>query len=227
MWKQPTATPTVLAIAIAGALGAAGAQAATKDAKPYRQPDESFVSISGTVTSPTADSFVLDYGSGTLEVEMDDWDSYGDAHILMDGDKVTVYGRIDDDFFEVTKLEAGSVFVENLGTYFYASSADEEGAAIEPDYWAVPAPVVVGAMTLRGEVTDVNVEDLQFTLESDNATMTVDAGSLGYNPLDDHGFQQVDEGDVVSVAGMMDYEFTEGQLFEADVVTTLVEEQQS
>ncbi|MEQ8264414.1 hypothetical protein [Pseudohaliea sp.] len=58
MWKHPTAKPTVLAIAIAGALGVTGAQAA----QPYQKPDDSFVSISGTVTSPTADDPVLDYG---------------------------------------------------------------------------------------------------------------------------------------------------------------------
>ena len=57
------------------------------------------------MTSPTADDFVLDYGSGTILVEMDDWDSYGDAYGLMDGDRVTVFGRIDDDFFEVAKVE--------------------------------------------------------------------------------------------------------------------------
>jgi hypothetical protein len=57
---------------------------------------------------------------------MDDWDWYAEGKNLIDGDKVTVYGRIDDDFFETTSIEASSVYVESLGSYFYASAADEE-----------------------------------------------------------------------------------------------------
>jgi uncharacterized protein YdeI (BOF family) len=223
MWKHPTAKPTVLAIAIAGALGVTGAQAA----QPYQKPDDSFVSISGTVTSPSADDFVLDYGSGTILVEMDDWDSYGDAYSLMDGDRVTVFGRIDDDFFEVAKVEAGSVYVENLNTYFYANAADEETKAWDPQYWTAPSPIVVSAMTLRGDIVDVDVEEREFTVDSGGAEVTVDASALGYNPLDDNGYQQLDEGDFVSVSGMMDYAFMDGRVFKADAVTTLVDEQQS
>jgi len=209
MGTHPTAKRTALAIAIAGALGATAAQAA----EPYQKPDDSFVSISGTVTSPTADDFVLDYGSGTILVEMDDWDSYGDAYGLMDGDRVTVFGRIDDDFFEVAKVEAGSVYVENLNTYFYANAADEETGAWNPQYWTAPSPVVVSAMTLRGDIVDVDAEEREFT--------------VAYNPLDDNGYQQLDEGDFVSVSGMMDYEFMDGRVFVADAVTTLVDEQNS
>ena len=223
MWKQPTAKPTALAIAIAGTLGVAGTQAA----EPYSKPDDSFVSISGTVASPTADDFVLDYGSGTVLVEMDDWDSYGDAYGLMDGDRVTVFGRIDDDFFEVAKVEAGSVYVENLNTYFYANAADEETGAWDPQYWTAPSPIVVSAMTLRGDVVDVDAGKREFTVESGGSTITVDVAALGYNPLDDNGYQQVDQGDFVSVTGMMDYEFMAGRVFEADAVTTLVDEQNS
>ena len=93
---------------------------------PYLKPDEAWVSISGTAVSPTADSFVLDYGEWVITVEMDDWDWYGDTPAGIDGDKVTVYGQIDDDFFETTTIEASSVYVENRGTYYYASSDDEE-----------------------------------------------------------------------------------------------------
>jgi uncharacterized protein YdeI (BOF family) len=223
MSRHPTATPTLLTFAIAAALGAGTAQAQ----QPYEKPDGAHVSISGTVASPSADEFVLDYGSGTILVEMDDWDSYGDAHGLMDGDKVTVFGRIDDDFFEVAKIEAGSVYVENLNTYFYASSADEETQAYNPRYWTAPAPIVVSAMTLRGDVTAVDSEERTFTIDTGGSMITVEVDDMGYNPLDDNGFQQIDVGDYVSVSGIMDYELMDGGVFEADVVTTLVDEQAS
>jgi hypothetical protein len=170
---------------------------------------------------------MLDYGSGTILVEMDDWDSYGDAYGLLDGDKVTVYGRIDDDFFEVASIEAGSVYVENLNSYFYANSADEETALYNPRYWTAPAPLVVSSMTLRGDVTSVNAEDREFTVDTGGRKVTVQVESLGYNPLDDNGYQQIDKGDYVSVSGMMDYEFMDGQVFEAESVITLIDENQS
>lgn len=223
MNRHLTAKPTLIALAVAGTIGAAGVQAAD----PYSMPDNSSISISGTVTSPTADDFVLDYGSGTVLVEMDDWDSYGDAYGLMDGDKVTVYGDIDDDFFEVTKIEAGSVYVENLNTYFYASSADEESVVYDPNYWATSTPVVVSTTVLRGNVKATDADSDSFTMEVAGTDIEVETEALYYNPLDDDGFQQIEKGDYVSVTGMMDYEFMDGQVFEATMVTTLVDESES
>lgn len=213
--------PTALALAVAGSLTGVAAQAQ----KPYSMPDGSYISISGTVASPSADDFVLDYGSGTILVEMDDWDNYGDAYGLLDGDKVTVLGRVDDDFFEVSKIEAGSVYVENLNTYFYANSADEESMSIAVDNWVAPMPVTVASMTVRGEVTSVKPEDDAFTMDLGGDKLSIDASSVGYDPLDDKGFQQIDKGDYVSVTGLMNWEFFDGQVFDADVITTLIDEQ--
>lgn len=46
--------------------------------------------------------FTLDYGNRTVLIEMDDRDNDGDAHAhaLLDGDELTVYGRIDGDCYE-------------------------------------------------------------------------------------------------------------------------------
>jgi len=97
------------------------------DPEPYEQPDDAFVTLSGQVKSTGNGEFALDYGEGSIRVEMDDWDRYDEARPLSEGDQVTVYGRIDDDFFEATTIEAGAVYVAGLNSYFYASSADEEG----------------------------------------------------------------------------------------------------
>jgi len=211
---------TLIALAIAGTLGAS----TTHAQEPYARPDDSWVSISGTVVEPTADDFLLDYGDGTILVEMDDWDAYGDAYGLLDGDKVTVNGRIDDDFYEVAAIEAGSVYVESLDTYFYASSADEEGMAYDPVYWTVTTPVVVSTMTLRGDVTSIDAGDKTFTIDQLGSEIQVDVDGLGYNPLDDKGFQQIEKGDYVSVTGMTGADFMDGEAFQADTVTTLLDE---
>lgn len=192
---------------------------------PYAKPDNSFVSISGTVVDPGVELFELDYGQGTVTVEMDDWDSYGEARALMDGDIVTVYGRIDDDFFETTSIEAGAVYVDGLNTYFYASSDDEESASYyTPNLWIAPVSVAPSAMTLRGEVISVAEDDRTFVVSMGDETVEVETDMLGYNPVDDKGYQQIERGDWVSVTGMLDYEFLDGQVMRADTITTLYDE---
>jgi len=203
---------TLLAI-IGGATLSVGAYAED----PYEKPDDSWISISGTVGSPTEDSFILDYGDGVVTVEMDDWDSYGDAAGLLDGDEVTVFGKVDDDLYEVTTIEASSVYVEDLNTYFYASADDEEDAS----QWVVTQPIVIGATNLRGTVTSVDAAEREFTIDTEDQQMTVEAEFVGYNPFDDHGFQKIEEGDRVSVNGIIDNDFFEGRVFEATSIVTL------
>jgi uncharacterized protein YdeI (BOF family) len=209
---------TLFAIA-AGALLTATAGAQEVD--PYAKPDDSWISISGTVVAPDADSFSLDYGEGVILVEMDDWDTYGDAYGLMDGDRVTVYGRVDDDLFEADSIEAGSVYVENLNTYFYASAADEENGDYTPYFWTVTTPLELSRATIRGTVTEIDRPEREFVIDTGNQRMTVETEFLGYNPLDDLGYQKIDEGDRVSVSGVFDTDFLEGRVFEADSVITL------
>ena len=191
-------------------------------ANPYMRPDESWISISGTVVDPRSETFLLEYDDCMITVEMDDWDSFGEASKLIEGDKVTVYGRIDDDLFELSKIEADSVYVENLNTYFYDSSAaDEEDAFVMTDYWVAGAPVVVSAATLRGTVTDVDEAAAEFTVNTGVRQVRVETEALAYNPLDDKGFQRIDAGDYVSVVGDFNQEFIEGRVFEAASVLTL------
>lgn len=206
---------------IAGAMTAIALVAGTAAAQePYLKPDDSWISISGTVASPTADSFTLDYGDGVITVEMDDWDTYGDAYGLLDGDDVTVYGRIDDDLYDLRTIEASSVYVDNLNTYFYASAADEEDAVAWTLPWTV-SPVVVSQTTMRGSVTAVSPDMGEFTLSVGGVEMEVETERMTYNPVDDTGYQQIDVGDRVSVSGQIDNDFLEGRVFDAEVVVTL------
>lgn len=197
------------------AAGAALAQ------QPYEKPDESWISISGTVTSSEADRFTLDYGDGVITVEMDDWENWGDAYGLIDGDEVTVYGRMDDDVFETAKIEAGSVYVDDLNTYFYASAADEESVGASA---YVYSPVNVGDTTLRGAVASVNEATNEFTLDTGLVEVRVDTDELSYDPLDESGYQRIEVGDRVVVAGRVDKGFFEGREIVADTIVTLDED---
>ncbi|MFP4521706.1 MAG: hypothetical protein ACLFQK_06125 [Fibrobacterota bacterium] len=63
-------------------------------------------------------SFELDYGEVIVTVEMDDWDWYKEGKGIIEGDEVTVYGAVDNDTYEMTTIEASSVYVEDLNAYF-------------------------------------------------------------------------------------------------------------
>ncbi|WP_404401013.1 hypothetical protein LG288_00640 [Idiomarina seosinensis] len=71
---------------------------------PYTQNDDTWIQIDGEVTSVSADSFLLDYGDGVVTVEMDDGDRDADGYKLMQGDKVSVAGTVDDEFYEATTI---------------------------------------------------------------------------------------------------------------------------
>jgi len=148
---------------------------------------------------------------------MDDWDNWGEAYAILEGDAVTVYGRVDDDLFELTSIEASSVYVQDLNTYFYANPADEESLW----QWNVVGPIVLGQTTVRGTVTAVDVFSEEFTIDTGFNQISVDASELAYSPLDNVGFQQVEPGDRVSVTGIIDREFFDGPELVADLVVTL------
>jgi uncharacterized protein YdeI (BOF family) len=180
---------------------------------PYMQPDESWISIDGSVKDVSADRFTLDYGDGLITVEMDDGDRDADGYKLVTGDKVRVLGKIDDDFLEMTKIEASSVYVENLDTYFYASPKDEEDTFVAID------PVQASRTVLQGTVTDVG--DDEFKLRTGSKQITVQVEEMPYDPLDEEGYQKIEVGDYVSVAGELDYGLFERRELTAHTVTTL------
>jgi uncharacterized protein YdeI (BOF family) len=183
---------------------------------PYTAADDTWISLSGTVESVTTDAFMLDYGEDLVTVEMDDWDMDADAYKVAVGDRVTVNGMVDDDLFETTTIEASSVYVDNLNTYFYASAADEEDPFI-----TVTTPPVVSAIVVQGIVTDV--DDEEFTIDTGLREIRVETDAMYYDPLDDEGFQQIDVGDRVSVTGNIDDDFFEGRELVASSITTLSE----
>lgn len=188
---------------------------------PYTKSDEALITISGTVEKIYNDSFTLDYGNdddsiGIITVEMDDGDRDADAYKLRHGDNVTVTGRIDADFYEATTIEAGSVYVDTLDTYFYSSAIDEEDYYL-PLYY----PADLTLETLRGRVTDIGHDD--FTLLTGSEKITIEVDEMGNNPLDNVGYPQIDKNDIVAVRGHVDYDLFENHSFEAEGITTILD----
>ncbi|MCX4191153.1 hypothetical protein [Methylophaga sp. OBS1] len=191
--------------------------AAMANESPFSQADDTWVNMTGTAIETGPDSFYLDYGQGTILVEMDDWSTDADAAPIFNGDEVRVYGEIDDDFSELATIEAESVYVENLGVYFYANSTDEESAR-----FTNTAPIIVGQTEVIGTVTSVTGRE--FTVDKGNQMLTVDTLGMDYNPLDDRGFQQVDVGDLISVTGNMEENIIDTMELEADSLVILDEQ---
>lgn len=185
--------------------------------EPYEKPDDSWISISGTVAESDSDMFMLNYGEGMITVEMDDFDTYGDAYAIKEGDNVVVYGKIDDDLYELRTIEAGSVFVENLNSQFFASPADEEDIG----FVTVTVPVVPNKTTIKGTVVDIDAAIEEFTVETAKREIVVDADRLPYNPFDEEGFHQLYLGNRVSVTGTMGADFFEGKRLQADSIVSL------
>jgi uncharacterized protein YdeI (BOF family) len=206
MLRTSTALASIIATTAAGSIAAAPS--------PYTKPDDSYISIDGTVADVSRDEFVLDYGQGEITVEFDDGDRDADAYKLVQGDRVNVSGVIDDDFYELATIEASSVYVESLGTYFYASALDEEQPIM-----TVNVPLLMSSMTVQGTVSETGSDS--FSLDVGAQKLKVETENMPYDPLDDEGYQKITKGDIVSVSGTMVDELFDGRVMEADAVTTL------
>lgn len=200
----------IATLALSFGLGAASDEPANK-------PDETWTSLSGTVTSAGPESFRMNYGDGIVTVEMEDWETYGEEFILTKGDHATVFGEVDKDFYEEDSVEASSLYVEDLNSYFYASDIDAENLGD----WIVKTPVEPGETTYIGNVTSVDESAGTFTIDSGKRALTVDTTSMPYNPLDDEGYQRIDKGERVSVNGSIDRGFHQDRRIEAETVVTL------
>lgn len=184
------------------------------------KPDQTWISVSGEVASATNDSFMLDYGEGYIKVEMDDWEWYEqEGAALLTGDEVTVYGEVDNDLAENAKIEASSVYVDNIDSYFYASAADEESG--EPNVSLdVIAMDTLSPVDVNGTVTKVDQTTEEIVIDSGIQKVVVDVSDMPTNPLDNVGFQQIDVGDYVSVSGEFTNDISGGLQVSADRIVT-------
>jgi uncharacterized protein YdeI (BOF family) len=189
------------ALASAAALALA-APAVAQDADVMAKRDGAWIAVSGEVVTAMATEFTLDHGQGKITVEMDDFDPDMDAAPLSVGDKVTVYGFVDDGFYQERTIEASSVWNERSNTFHYASGVDEESVGVV--HVAYPAIAWDGpGVTLGGQVTDIDGREFEM-ITGDATRLTVDTATMPYNPLDAEGAQTVTVGDHVSVSGELD-----------------------
>ncbi|MDP0491773.1 MAG: hypothetical protein Q7Q71_12050 [Verrucomicrobiota bacterium JB023] len=187
-------------------------------ATPYTLDNNSPIKVAGKVTRVEGNAFILDYGEGAITVEMDDYDWYPEHMNMLVGDDVVVRGFIDHDEGEIRSIEAGSVFVKGMNTYFYASPDDEEDVTIN---YVPPVPVVYPQMELRGKV--LAVDGREFVLEQPTGKVVVNTAGMSYDPTDNHGYQKITPGDFVSVIGEEEKQLLSKNEIRADSIVTLKE----
>ncbi|HAD31806.1 MULTISPECIES: hypothetical protein [unclassified Methylophaga] len=180
---------------------------------PYAKENNSWISINGEVDSVSTDQFELDYGEGNITVVMEDDDRKG--YQLKKGDEVRVSGLMDDNFYNDSVIEAGSVHIKNANTYFYAGAMDEQ----DVDF-TVMSPILRDTV-IKGNITHVSLKDEEFTLDTGIQMLTVEVDEMLSNPLDNEGYLQLSVGDRVSVNGKIDNDLFEGRVFEAVSVTKI------
>ena len=175
----------------------AGAPAGPEGIKLAHSKDRDWISLNGKILSTMPTAFLLDYGTGNVLVEMDDWDWYQEGKVLKPGDEVIVAGYVDKNRLNES-VEASGVYVKNLGTYFHASGADEERIRGN----AVRAAAAPGAEDVTGTVR--SIDGRTFTIGLPGNEMRVDTKLMIDNPLDEKGFLRVKPGDRVYVYGDLD-----------------------
>lgn len=188
-----------LGICCAAALLATPAAAA--DNRAAMGEDDEWITVTGTVLSVAGEDFALGYNGGTIEVEMDDHELDADRW-LRKGDRVTVSGEIDDDFYDRRSIEANSVYVPRLNEYFYAGDAEERlrghHARSVATYGELEAASDDEFVSFTGRV--VEVEGNELGVEVGGRVVRVDGGDLDRASID----KDVDVGDHVSVSGEID-----------------------
>lgn len=178
--------------------------------------DGQWLTLTGTVVSAAADAFVLDYGAGNVTVEMDDWDWYQEGRVLKAGDEVTVSGLADQDLLLNKRIEARSVYVRNLNSFFFASSDDEESRRAS----AAMTANATNNSDFTGRVSAI--EGRELTVGTGPAAIRVDTSALADNPLDAEGAHRVRVGDRIFVWGDLDLDAAEGAEIKARGLVSLV-----
>lgn len=182
-----------------GALFGLGICVTVLGQEPDEKPDGSYITLKGRAVAATPGSFLLDYGEGKINVEMENWDWYGKAYTALEDKNVTVYGYVDDAFFEAATVRASGIYVEDLNTYFFVRGLDEESAPV------AVATIFDYDLKLNGVVTSISGRE--FALDTGANHITVDTSKLGYDPLDKNGSRRIGLEDRVSVFGNLDAEF--------------------
>lgn len=190
--------------------------------------DGDAIVVTGNILSVSEGELMLNYAGRKVKIEFDKWPWEGkDMEKYFEvGQKVTVSGRVDKDWFSSNEIEANNIYLDDQYVYYYwLDQSPAYYLNIGPTNMEKSANGLAGgdvggaSFSVSGEIKAIHGRE--FTLQSGEEKFTVDTESLGYNPLDNVGLQQLRVGDHVYVFGDVDAKFFDEKRFSADSVITL------
>ena len=165
---------------------------------------DTWITLTGEVTDVDSKFFTLDYGDGTIFVELHNTDLDAQAYEELEGKDVMVTAQLDDGLFTDSRIVAQSVFVDELETTYLADDVDQHSADM---YLSAANSLDVDdeEMVLVGTVQSIGKKALQ--LKVGDSTLTVELDDLDDMPLDQDGKLTLIKGERVRVTGEMEEEF--------------------
>jgi hypothetical protein len=207
------AATRILALAMAFACCAA-ARADTAD-----ETGRSWMSVEGTLIDGSPSGFRVRYDGGVITVQMTGWDWY-ETYAPLDGSEVIVFGPVDERLFETGALEATSVYVDDLGTYFQREEG--KGIADIASYVFYSDPIG-NHVNLYGTVSGLKDGDIELELGGGAADVSVGTGPAGDNRLRETVLPKLEPGDRISVSGHLDPDFWQQRKLRADRIVIIAQ----
>lgn len=209
--------PIITFAALATTLAAVALPPAPADAAdPFMAPDGRSVSMTGSVASASRDSFIFDYGDGIVTVTMDDDDVGDETGRLDSGDRVTVYGDIDDEPMEATSILAEAVYVHDRDIWYVSGeTGGDERSDAGTDAAAIPEAAESGVtVRISGTVSRMSGERLSLDTGSGRIDVdTSDVGTVAGPPLA--------PGDVIEARGTLDRRFAGERVLRAETIESI------
>lgn len=182
-----------------------------------------YVTLSGTVSKILdPDRFELDYGNGKTQIDYDDalreLFKRTDRKIkIKAGDKVTVTGRLDNNWFVKREILVSSILhIADNYILLYKRSGAAAGDAVPAIVGvAEPSLFLDGQVALTGIVSRVQNKN-SFTLHYEEGAIQVHASSI---VIPDHN--RIARGDVVTVYGKINNSFFLNRAITAETVEKL------
>ncbi|MFP4364164.1 MAG: hypothetical protein ACLFR1_09870 [Spirochaetia bacterium] len=186
-----------------------------------QESETAWLTLAGEVTNIQENSFDLDYGNGTVIVDMEDWDSELSSMPIENGLDVIVSGEIDENFNNDVQMEAEGIYLKDDESFLISQSADRKARSDLRRYAALPEPLENGEFSIQGIVIDDHPNMREIVLAIGTGVVTVDLSELGRNVQDTQGDRHIEFGERVAVFGDFSLRFFEENTLLADRVIEL------
>ncbi len=161
-------------------------------------PEGSFITLTGRVVEAHPDGFVLDYGTGNVTVQMNDWDWYERDYRSLEGQRVTVQGRIDDNWTTRRSIDAQTVLASHTNRLYYAPIP---GRAATIQSYEMLVPIADANTRIIGTVASIDPREREIWLESGGVEFAVNTDKLDFDPFSPRAPLRLNVGDRVIVGG--------------------------